>query len=128
MQSYVEVLNKWGLYLILNPLGRIQGGVKISVPYLALSNFAESSIIPRSATVMMFCSPFKACSLWLKKCPSMQLWLSGWTHDVPVHLRELRLMNSFETAKLRKSHLKKEHPYPFQCPHAGCDCNMAPLI
>ena len=26
MQSYVEVLNKWGLYLILNPLGRIQGG------------------------------------------------------------------------------------------------------
>lgn len=30
-------------------------------------------------------------------------------------------MNSFETAKLRKDHLKNEHPYPFQCPHAGCD-------
>jgi hypothetical protein len=89
MQSYVEVLNKWGLYPILNPLGRIQGGVKISDPYLALLNFAESSAIPRSATVMTFCSSFKACSLWLKKYPSMQLWLSGRTHDIPVHLREL---------------------------------------
>lgn len=78
-----------GLYLILNPLRRIQGGLKISVPYLALSIFPESSVIPRSAAVMMFCNPFKACSLWLKKYPSMQLWLSGRTHGIPVHLREL---------------------------------------
>jgi hypothetical protein len=39
----------------------------------------------------------------LKKYPSMQLWLSGRTHDIPVHLRELWQswigMNGFETAR-----------------------------
>ncbi|KAF4611365.1 hypothetical protein G7Y89_g15648 [Cudoniella acicularis] len=30
-------------------------------------------------------------------------------------------MNGFDTEKLLKMHLKKEHPAPYQCPHSGCD-------
>ena len=30
-------------------------------------------------------------------------------------------LNGFENDKLRKLHLKKEHPSPFQCQHPGCD-------
>lgn len=30
-------------------------------------------------------------------------------------------LNGFETEKLLKAHIKKDHPSPFQCTHPGCD-------
>jgi general transcription factor IIIA len=42
-------------------------------------------------------------------------------HPCPFEGCNKRGLNAFETEKLLKAHLKKEHPSPFQCSYPGCD-------
>jgi general transcription factor IIIA len=42
-------------------------------------------------------------------------------HSCPFEDCDKTGANAFETEKLMKVHLKKEHPSPFQCSYPGCD-------